>query len=167
MQKGRCDGCGTWAVPQKYKMTASESSQENAKGFGLTLIQVFPWDFPKGGPTACTRADYSTTSVPIFWCHRHARTGCSPWQTLLIPEYSSLPSLLPLMFKSLHQMTGSTPIPEVIESPLHLSIMPALKLHSSSFIRLWQMIFLPLLCTRDTETEITLCRTLVSTCRSQ
>ena len=60
--------------------------------------------------------------------------------------------------KSLHQMTGFTPIPEVTESPLHLSVIAELKPHSSSFISLWQMtFFLPLLCTRDMETEITVC----------
>lgn len=44
-----------------------------------------------------------------------------PEHTLLIAYYTSLTSLLPQTFKSLNQMTGSTPVPEVTQSPLHHS----------------------------------------------
>lgn len=54
----------TLAMLHKYKMTASESSKENGKAFSVNVLLFFPWDFPKGGPTAFTR-NYSTTSLSI------------------------------------------------------------------------------------------------------
>lgn len=113
-------------------------------GKWTTHILVFPWDFPRGGPTAFTRPPYLLFlfSDTIFII----KTGCSPWWSMLIPEYSSLPSLLPSMCNSLHQRAGFIPVPEVTENPLHFSIIPKLKPHSSSFMRLLQMVISSLSC---------------------